>query len=102
MTAFSEGLGQGSEFVVGLPIWSNVSTANRPNAPSLPMRALPTGLRVLIVDDNISSTGALARILRRRGRCEVSIAHDGESADASSEACRMPIDSLRIRKKFSK
>ena len=80
MPASPEGSGQGSEFVVRLPVRSDLSTENRPNPPTPSTREPSPGLRVLIVDDNISSTRALARILRRRGRCEVTIAHDGESA----------------------
>jgi PAS domain S-box-containing protein len=80
VTAFSEGSGQGSEFVVRLPVRSDTSTADLPNPPPPSMREPPPGLQVLIVDDNVSSTRALARLLRRRGRCEVAVAHDGESA----------------------
>jgi two-component system CheB/CheR fusion protein len=84
VTASSEGSGQGSEFVVRLPVRSGVSTETLPKPSSPSRREPPPGLQVLIVDDNVSSTRALARILRRRGQCEVAVAHDGESALAAA------------------
>jgi CheY-like chemotaxis protein len=86
VTAFSEGAGQGSEFVVRLPVRRGAPTVDAPNPPSTSSREPQPGLQVLVVDDNVSSTRALARILQRRGRCEVAVAHDGESALAAARA----------------
>ena len=86
VTASSEGLGQGSEFVVRLPVRSVAPTEDLPAPPTTSRRELRPGLQVLIVDDNLSSTRALAHILRRRGGCEVAVAHDGASALAAARA----------------
>lgn len=74
--ARSEGLGQGSEFAVRLPIIEkpaplseNPSAANRPTDKR----------RILVVDDNRDSANSLA-ILLRIGGSEVSVAYDGEEA----------------------
>ncbi len=78
--ARSQGLGQGSEFVVRLPADvpppapSSADTANpsriEPREPSL---------RVLVVDDNADSADTLAMLLRMSGH-EVAVARDGYSA----------------------
>ncbi|NQV26682.1 MAG: PAS domain S-box protein [Rhodopirellula sp.] len=71
-------LGQGSEFVVCLPM---VLTAE-PQSPSSPTeKARPTvpSLRVLVVDDNVDTAGSLAMLLEASGH-EVRIAHDGPTA----------------------
>ena len=86
VTASSEGPGQGSEFVVRLPARRGAPAEELPAPPSTTEREPQPGLQVLIVDDNISSTRALARILQRRARCEVAVAHDGESALAAARA----------------
>ena len=66
-------LGEGSEFLVRLPI------ATFEGVPSLaPERARPTGpcLRVLVVDDNVDAALSLALLLRAWGH-DVRTAHDG-------------------------
>jgi signal transduction histidine kinase/ActR/RegA family two-component response regulator len=73
-------LGQGSEFVVRLPL---LSAALAPLAPPLPAlgAAQPpaSGCRVLVVDDNVDAARALARVLEMTGH-EVRLAYDGLSA----------------------
>jgi len=66
-------LGQGSEFVVRLPV---MLTAKPP--PPLTEKATPTGpsLRVLVVDDNVDMVTSLAILLRTAGH-DVQSAHDG-------------------------
>ncbi len=71
-------LGQGSEFVVRLPV---VLTAE-PQPPSPPTeKAKPTGpsLRVLVVDDNVDTAESLEMLLRESGH-DVRTAHDGPAA----------------------
>ena len=71
-------LGQGSEFVVRLPM---MLTAE-PQSPSFPTeKAKPTGptLQVLVVDDNVDTTESLALLLQACGH-DVRIAHDGPTA----------------------
>jgi signal transduction histidine kinase/ActR/RegA family two-component response regulator len=81
--ALSDGRGQGSEFIVSLPISvetlsspaKTAEVANRSHAPSC---------RVLVVDDNKDSTDSLAILLRLMG-------HDVETANnglAALEAAR--------------
>ena len=71
-------LGQGSEFIVRLPM---LLTAE-PQATSSPTEtAKPTGpsFRVLVVDDNVDSAESLALLLEESGH-EVWTAHDGPTA----------------------
>ena len=70
-------VGQGSEFVVRLPV--ALSTAPLPASPS--EHTTPTGsfLRVLVVDDNVDVTTTLAMLLEVSGH-QVRTAHDGLAA----------------------
>lgn len=71
-------LGQGSEFVVRLPVMA--TPARQP--PSTDEVALePTGpsLRVLVVDDNVDAAETLALLLQESGH-DVQIAFDGPTA----------------------
>ncbi|MBI3860425.1 MAG: PAS domain S-box protein [Planctomycetia bacterium] len=84
----SSTLGQGSEFVVRLPVSS-------PGAPSrAPYEALAeTGnrttpsLRVLIVDDNVDAASALEMLVMESGH-EARMAHSGPAALAAALECR--------------
>jgi len=71
-------LGQGSEFVVRLPI--AVSPASQPPSPPKET-AEPTGpsLRVLVVDDNVDAAQSLAMLLKDSGH-QVRMAHTGPTA----------------------
>ena len=71
-------LGQGSEFVVRLPVMLTPA----PQPPSPPEEtAEPTGpsLRVLVVDDNVDAAQSLAMLLKESGH-DVRTAHDGPTA----------------------
>jgi PAS domain S-box-containing protein len=71
--AFSPGPGQGSEFVVELPLLTSAPAA----LASLSESTVPGGKRrVLVVDDNRDAAATLARLLELLGN-EVRIAHDG-------------------------
>jgi signal transduction histidine kinase len=81
--ASSAGTGQGSEFVVRLPV---MATAPQPeaHAESTPV---PTGpsRRVLAVDDNVDAVESLAQLLGLHGH-EVRTAYDGPTALATAAA----------------
>jgi two-component system, chemotaxis family, CheB/CheR fusion protein len=73
----SDGVGQGSEFVVRLPMAVETdSTASRPMAAQ---GVAATPLRILIVDDNRESVDMLAILLQFAGH-ETFAAHDGLAA----------------------
>jgi signal transduction histidine kinase/ActR/RegA family two-component response regulator len=76
--AASSVVGQGSQFIVRLPVVLSVE----PRPPSPPTeKAMPTrpSLRVLVVDDNVDTATSLALLLRVLGD-EVRTAHDGPAA----------------------
>jgi two-component system, chemotaxis family, CheB/CheR fusion protein len=75
--ARSGGVGQGSEFVVRLPI--AVETATPASPPRATESVAPTPLRILIVDDNRDSADMLDLLLKRAGH-ETHTAHDGLAA----------------------
>jgi len=75
-------LGQGSEFVVRLP----VALSAAPKSASTPTKAAPpTGpsLRVLVVDDNVDAAQSLAQLLEAYGH-DVRTAHTGPTAVAAA------------------
>jgi signal transduction histidine kinase/ActR/RegA family two-component response regulator len=97
--ARSDGAGQGSEFIVRLPVLSaaRVPPSPAPRAPDLtpagasapdriparrgesdPRASAPTR-RVLVVDDNASAAQSMAMILKLEGY-DVQVAYDGEGA----------------------
>jgi len=77
VTATSEGLGRGSEFVIRLPIAmrrdTSLSKIDQPSWPKLPSH------RLLVVDDNKAAAITLAMLLRLKGH-DVRVAHDGPAA----------------------
>lgn len=77
---FSDGPGQGSEFVVRLPVLGQIKEDRRPAEPSgLPLAAAPPR-RILMADDNEDFAEMTARLLRRRGGHEVKVVYDGLAA----------------------
>lgn len=76
--ARSPGAGQGSEFVVRLPISPASQVTAKDNGNGAHPTALPRR-RVLVVDDNVDAADALAELLRDYGH-DVRAAHDGPSA----------------------
>jgi len=75
--------GEGSEFVVSLPV--DPAAVSRKARPPQTERALPTGavLRVLIVDDNVDAAAALELLLQASGHL-VRVAHTGPSGLAAA------------------
>jgi PAS domain S-box-containing protein len=82
VTASSDGLGHGSEFIVRLPILDpqrpEASTANSSDV-NPPVEAPLAALRVLVVDDVKASAKTLAMMLKSLGQ-QAEVAFDGPSA----------------------
>jgi signal transduction histidine kinase len=83
ITATSEGLGRGSEFVLSLPI---VVAADKRVAPERPALAAPCApgvpRKVLVVDDNLDAADTLSALLKMQG-ISVAVAYDGAAAVAA-------------------
>jgi CheY-like chemotaxis protein len=72
VSATSEGLGKGSEFSVHLPISSIRGSAATPTAAP----TIRSGLKVLVVDDNVDTARTLSLLLQGLG-CTTQEVHDG-------------------------
>jgi PAS domain S-box-containing protein len=78
--ALSDGPGQGSEFIVRLPLLAPTAPATESIEVSpRPGAAGAAGQRILIVDDNRDAAETLAMLLRLHGH-EVCLAYEGRSA----------------------
>jgi CheY-like chemotaxis protein/two-component sensor histidine kinase len=89
VTAYSEGEGQGSEFVVRLPVLAEES-AETPASPKDRHDVATSsklGRRVLIADDNLDSAQSLAMLLKTTGHV-VEVAYDGVQAVEAAERFR--------------
>jgi PAS domain S-box-containing protein len=75
----SEGMGQGSEFTVRLPL---VVESPRPLPIELPA-ASAGPMRILVVDDNVDMANSLGRLLEQEGHT-ITTAHDGLAALAAA------------------
>jgi PAS domain S-box-containing protein len=98
VTAFSEGLGKGSEFVVRVPLLpekARVVVAAPKAAAAVGLQNASDAKRILIVDDNRDAANTLALLLRRWGH-EVHMAYDGNEALAVAEAHRPDLVLLDI------
>ncbi|MEX2306116.1 MAG: ATP-binding protein [Pirellulales bacterium] len=76
--AASSAVGQGSEFVVRLPVVP-AAEPHPPLPPTETVRPTEPSLRVLVVDDNVDTATTLAMLLRVSGH-DVRMAHDGPAA----------------------
>jgi CheY-like chemotaxis protein len=77
--ARSRGSGQGSEFVVSLPLSQQQLPAPNASAPTLTDAPKPPSSRILIVDDNRDAAHSLGLLLRMLGN-DVQTANDGLAA----------------------
>jgi CheY-like chemotaxis protein/two-component sensor histidine kinase len=100
--AFSEGLGQGSRFVVRLPVLAAESPERTADSDSGTRtleageaRGATTGRRVLVVEDDRESARSLSELLEMTGH-EPHTVHDGAAAIARAEALRPDIVLLDI------
>jgi signal transduction histidine kinase len=91
--AFSSGLGKGSEFVLTLPLRSDLRAPEA--APKAPAPVHAGATRILVVDDNRDAAQSLVSMLRLMGG-EVQEAHDGPHALRIVEAFRPEIILLDI------
>jgi CheY-like chemotaxis protein len=73
----SAGLGNGSEFVVRLPVLAGPPAATR--GPDKSPNARGSARRVLVVDDNRDAAKSLAMLLKQMGH-QIETAHDGLEA----------------------
>ncbi len=76
--ARSDGPGQGSEFIIRLPLRTAAPRAANGHSAVDGLASLPKR-RILVVDDNVDAADALAELLRDYGH-EVRAVHDGPSA----------------------
>lgn len=91
--ALSEGVGQGSEFVVRLPVLTEApETLPSPTASELPAA---TPRRILVVDDNRDSAATLAMLMQLSGN-ETHTAYDGQEAVEAAAAFRPDVMLLDI------
>jgi PAS domain S-box-containing protein len=86
-TAFSDGVGKGSEFVVRIPLLINRSPIAATALAKPPVDGQlqkSGGKRVLVVDDNQDAANTMALLLRKWGH-EVNMAYDGHEAVTAAE-----------------
>lgn len=83
--AYSGGLGQGSEFLVRLPLLAAEEKRVQHRSPATKAREKLPPRRVLVVDDNVDAADSLALLLRLQG-LDVEVAYDGVSALEKAEA----------------
>jgi signal transduction histidine kinase len=85
ITAYSEGLGRGSEFIVRLPVSDKAAGTEDSPARAAPAAGGPR--RILLADDNVDFATSLASVLQRRGH-DVRVVHDGAEALRAVETFR--------------
>jgi signal transduction histidine kinase/CheY-like chemotaxis protein len=77
ITAYSEGVGKGSEFIVRLPLVGAAIAEEAP--PKERVEGDREARRILLADDNVDFANSLAALLAARGH-EVRVARDGAEA----------------------
>ena len=85
LEAVSGGKGLGSDFIIRLPLPSEVSVVSRPPHRDGPRDESTAPRRIMVVDDNRDSADSLAGILRLRGH-EVCVIYEGSAAAATAVA----------------
>jgi len=89
----SDGLGQGSEFTVRLPVLAQ--SPQRPPASSTGTKQPTAGRRILVVDDNPDAALTLAMLLKLKGH-QVHIRHNGQEGLAAAESLQPEVILLDI------
>jgi CheY-like chemotaxis protein len=98
VTAYSQGPGHGSEFLIRLPLRMKAyrDAAAPRDLPSLPLRdGVKRGHRILLADDNRDALDSLATLLQCDGH-EVHTAADGAEALAVAAGCHPDVVLLDI------
>jgi PAS domain S-box-containing protein len=99
VSAYSEGRGTGSEFVVRLPKAPVAEASDDPRVvnaqTAVPVTTPAHAPRVLVVDDNIDAAEMLAAALTARGY-QTRVAHDGPAALLAAEKFRPVIAFLDL------
>ncbi|MGE0132251.1 MAG: ATP-binding protein [Blastocatellales bacterium] len=93
VAAYSPGLGQGSEFVVRLPLM--VAGEKQVDETRATGAAATRGLRILVVDDNVDSADMMAMMLQIKGH-ETRVTHNGPDAIEASLNFRPDVTLLDI------
>ncbi len=83
VSATSEGIGQGSEFTVRLPLAASQPESN--TTQTAPVTVGP--LKILVVDDNVDMAHSLAKLLEQAGHT-ITMAHDGLAALAAARRAK--------------
>jgi signal transduction histidine kinase/DNA-binding response OmpR family regulator len=95
VAAFSNGSGEGSEFVVRLPALPGEPRQESANHHTAPTPASDNACRVLVVDDHVDAAASLAMLLRLYGH-EVRTAADGLTALEEARSFRPEVVLLDI------
>src|SRR5690606_8435950 len=85
LEARSAGLGEGSEFIVELPLYVPAQEEIEEKRTAEHAGARHSRLRVLVADDNADAAASLALVLEMKGH-EVRSAHDGIEAVQIAES----------------
>ena len=87
--------GEGSEFTIRMPCMQGEPRKKQPAVAGAAPAVAPSGLRVLVVDDNEDAAESLATLLQQAGH-QVSVAHEGGTALAIAESERPRVVFLDI------
>jgi PAS domain S-box-containing protein len=93
VVALSDGTGQGSEFVIRIPVWEGAVDTFPVQVPAAASEAAP--MRILVVDDNEDAAEALAAMLAIDGH-ETRLAYDGPEAMREAETFKPDVVFLDI------
>jgi two-component system CheB/CheR fusion protein len=94
--ASSDGLGEGSEFVVRLPVLSHVREVGGAREKPDAAFAAPPCRRILIADDNEDFAKLSGRLLERKGGHRVRVVYDGPAALEAARAFQPEVAFLDI------
>lgn len=94
--ASSDGLGEGSEFVVRLPVLIQIRDGERAREKSDCAFAAPPCRRILIADDNEDFAELTGRLLERKGGHKVKVVYDGPAALKAARAFQPEVAFLDI------
>jgi PAS domain S-box-containing protein len=97
ISAYSDGIGHGSEFVVCLPLIEAPAPVAASEEEPMPVAEdTQPRCRILVVDDNISSAKVMHRILSARWHHDVELAYDGNAVNEVAQAFQPDIIFLDI------